>query len=91
MHRTPIGARVRVMTEIQVKILELFGTLTPDEQRELTEHLSEQVAHGDFYDAMTPEQRARLREAMDQVDRGETVTSDELRAHMAERFKLTSS
>lgn len=77
------------MTDMQTQILDLFRKLSANEQRELVERLSEQTRQEDFFERMTPDQRAELAQAIDQANRGDVVTSNELRAYMAQRFKLT--
>ena len=74
-----------------------FGVKRADFERgaaELTEQqieahrgwISEQASRGDFCDVMTDAQRAELREAITEADRGALISSDELKAFMTARF-----
>ena len=76
------------MTRTQAQIAELFQSLPPAEQRELVEHLADQTLRGDFYDHMTPAQKAELAAAVAQADNGQTLSSSELKSYMATRFNL---
>jgi hypothetical protein len=76
------------MTSTQAAILELFQRLPDDEQRELVSRLQEQVTPDDFYDQLKPFDRAALLDGIAQADNGQTVTAGELRAYMAQRFKI---
>jgi hypothetical protein len=79
------------MTRIQAQIAELFLSLPPAEQRELVEHLADQTLRGDFYDLMTPAQKAELAAAVAQADNGQTVSSNQLKSYMAARFNLAKA
>ena len=78
------------MTRTQAQIVELFQTLPPVEQRELVEHLADQTVRGDFYDRMTAAQKAELATAIGEADRGETISSEDLKSYMASRFNLAA-
>jgi hypothetical protein len=79
------------MTRVQAQIAELFQLLPPAEQRELVEHLADQTLRGDFYDHMTPSQKAELAAAIAQADNGQTISSNELKSYMAARFNLKTA
>jgi hypothetical protein len=79
------------MTRVQAQIAELFQSLPPAEQRELVEHLADQTLRGDFYDHMTPSQKAELAAAIAQADNGQTISSNELKSYMAARFNLKTA
>jgi hypothetical protein len=74
------------MSEAQTRILELFRMLSPDEQREVAGRLKALADEIDFYEQMTPEQRAELRDAIRQADAGQVISSDELKAYFVQRF-----
>lgn len=76
------------MTQAEAQILELFQTLGTAERARLAEQLYEESRLDDFVTRMTPEQRAHLQEGIDQADRGEMLSPEELRANMAKRFGL---
>ena len=75
------------MTTIQAQIIELFQTLPESEQRELVEHLTSSARRGSsFYEGMTPEQRTRLQEGIDQADRGEGAPAGIVLDRLAKRL-----
>ena len=61
------------MTETETRIVRLFKTLPPSEQRALVEHLAETTENSSLYDRLSPEQLAQLDEGIAQAERGETV------------------
>ena len=79
------------MTETQTRIVKLFKTLPPTEQRALVEHLAETAQSGSFYDRLSPEQRAQLDESIAQAERGETVPAAEVFDRIAKRFGFSNA
>jgi len=75
------------MTETQAQILELFQTLTVEEQRELVVHLVEQATRGSFFERMTPEQRTQLEDGINEVKRGDVVAWETVSARLKAKLK----
>jgi predicted transcriptional regulator len=79
------------MTETQTRIVQLFKTLPPTEQRALVEELAEAAQTGSFYDRMSAEQLAQLDEGIAQAERGETVSAAEVFDRLAKRFGFSNA
>jgi hypothetical protein len=79
------------MTETETRIVQLFKTLPPNEQRALVEHLAETAESGSFYDRLSPEQFAQLDEGIAQSERGETVAAAEVFDRLAKRFGFSNA
>jgi predicted transcriptional regulator len=69
------------MTETEARILELFQTLAPDEQRALVEKPPRT-----FYERLTPRQRAQLDEGIAQAEAGDVAPAAEVFDRLAKRF-----
>jgi predicted transcriptional regulator len=78
------------MTETQAKIIELFKTLDPVEQREIAEQLFETTHAGSFHDRMTSEQLAELDEGIAQAERGQVRPAEEVFERLARRFGFSA-
>jgi predicted transcriptional regulator len=74
------------MTETEARILELFQTLAPDEQRALVERLSGATPPRTFYERLTPRQRAQLDEGIAQAEAGDVAPAAEVFDRLAKRF-----
>ena len=75
------------MTTTQLQITELFERLLPAEQRKVAAALYRRAALGETELAdLTPEQQADLAIAIAQADRGDVVSSDDLKVSMQTRF-----
>jgi len=68
------------------RILELFQTLPPTDQRALVEQLSETAQGGSFYDRMSTDQRAQLDEGIMQAECGDTIPAADAFDDLATRF-----
>jgi predicted transcriptional regulator len=79
------------MTETQSRIVKLFKTLPPTEQRALVEQLAETAQTGSFYDRMSAEQLAQLDEGIAQAERGDTVPAAEVFDRLAKRFGFSNA
>ncbi len=79
------------MTETQTRILELFQTLPPTDQRALVEQLTETAQGGSFYDRMSPEQRAQLDAGIAQAERGDTVPAADVFERLVKRFGFSNA
>jgi predicted transcriptional regulator len=79
------------MTETQTRIVKLFKTLPPTEQRALVEHLAETTQSVAFYDRMSPDQLAQLDEGIAQAERGDTVPAADVFDRIAKRFGFSSA
>ena len=77
------------MTAEQTRILELFRALTPAEREVLLPQLAGTIDSSQASDALSPEEDAAIREGLDQMRRGETMTGDELFGCLASRFGFT--
>ena len=77
------------MTAEQTRILELFRALTPAEREVLLSQLAGTIDSSQASDALSPEEDAAIREGLDQMRRGETMTGDELFGCLASRFGFT--
>ena len=65
----------------------MISSLPLEQRRELVEHLYDVNLFGpNFYDHMSPEQRADLEESIAQSDRGEVVPSEHVFAELAQKF-----
>jgi hypothetical protein len=75
------------MTTIQAQIIELMGKLPLPERRQLVEHMYDvNLFDESVYDHLPAEQRARLDESIAQVERGETIPSDQVFDELAKKF-----
>lgn len=79
------------MTKAQIRILELFQTLPPTDQRALVEQLTETAQNGSFYDRMSPAQLAELDTGIAQEEKGETVPAKDAFDRLAERFDFSNA
>jgi hypothetical protein len=77
------------MTEAQLRILELFRTLTLGEQRSIVEKLTEAAYTQALYDRMTPEQRRKLDEGIAQSDTGDVTPAADVFDRLAARFDFS--
>jgi DNA-directed RNA polymerase subunit F len=79
------------MTTTQLQIAELFERLPPAEQRRVAAELYQRAALcGAAHVDLTPEQQADLAVAIAQADRGEVLSSDDVKASMRTRFGFES-
>ena len=85
----PLAAIFAAMTAEQTRILDLFRALTPAEREALLPQLVGTLDSELSSDALTPEEDAAIREGLDQMRRGETITGDELFGRLATRFGFT--
>ena len=76
------------MTEIQVRILDLFRQLAPAEQRELMAKL-DSLPSG--YEGLTVGQLAALDEGIAQAESGDTLSAADVFARVAARFGFSSA
>ena len=79
------------MPETQSRIVQLFKTLPPTEQRALVEQLAETAQTGSFYDRMSTEQLAQLDEGIAQAERGDTVPAADVFDRLAKRFGFSNA
>ena len=79
------------MTETQTRIVQLFKTLPPTDQRALIEHLAETAQTGSFYARMSADQRAQLDEGIAQAERGETLPAVDVFDRLAKRFGFSNA
>ena len=73
------------MTRTQAQILELFHSLAADEKRELAQQIVEAALTGSFFDGMSDAQRAELKKAIGEADRGEGEIASDFFAKAAQR------
>ena len=78
------------MTKTETRILELFQTLPPEEQRALVERLNEAARPQSFFSRMTQDQRAKLDEGIAQAEAGDTLSATEVFDRLAKRFGFSS-
>ena len=76
------------MTEIQVRILDLFRQLAPTEQRELLAKL-DGLPSG--YEGLSIGQLAALDEGIAQAERGDTLPAEDVFARLASRFDISNA
>ena len=74
------------MTKTETRILELFQTLAPDEQRALVEKLSETTHSRSIFDSMTLDQRRKLEEGIAQAEAGDVSAAADVFDRVAKRF-----
>ena len=74
------------MATAQALILELFRTLAPDDQRALVGKLAESAGFESFFHRMSPDQRAKLEEAIAQAEDGDTLSAAEVFESLALRL-----
>jgi len=79
------------MTETETRIVQLFKTLPPTEQRALIERLAETTQTSSFYERMSADQRAQLDEGIAQAERGETVPAADVFERLAKRFGFSNA
>ena len=79
------------MTETQTRIVQLFKTLPPTDQRALIEHLAETAQIGSFYERLSADQRAQLDDGIAQAERGETVSAVDVFDSLAKRFGFSNA
>jgi hypothetical protein len=79
------------MAKAADRIIELFRTLPARDQRTLVDQLSETARGASFYERMTAEQRAELDDAIDEVDRGETISAEGVFNDIAQRFGFSNA
>jgi len=79
------------MTETQTRILELFQTLPPTDQRALVDQLTESAHRDSFYDRMSMEQRMQLDAGIAQAEKGETVPFADVFDRLAKRFGFSNA
>src|SRR5438128_9510279 len=70
------------MTKTAKRILDIAERLDPDRQQVLLEIAEDLAKPTRFFDAMTESQRAELDRSLEEADRGETVTQEELDARL---------
>ena len=77
------------MTKTQARIVELVAQLSPEERRELIEHMQQAGLLDDtYYGRLSADQRAQLDEGIAQADRGEVVDGGEAFDRLAARFNF---
>ncbi len=77
------------MTKTQARIVELVAQLSPEERRELIEHMQQAGLLDDtYYGRLSVDQRAQLDEGIAQADRGEVVDGGEAFERLAKRFNF---
>jgi hypothetical protein len=74
------------MTKTETRILELFRTLAPNEQRALVEKLSEATQPQSFFNQMTSDQRAKFDEGLAQAEAGDVTPAADVFDRLAKRF-----
>jgi hypothetical protein len=79
------------MTETKIRILELFQTLAPSEQRVLVEKLSEPTRPRSLLDGLMPEQRAKLEEGITQADAGDVMSAADIFDKLEMRLRSLSA
>ena len=70
------------MSETTKRILDIAERLDPERQRTLVEIAEGMATRRRFFDTMTASDREELERSIEEADRGEGVTQDELNARL---------